>query len=65
MNPFKFTAWITPLWIIMAIAYDYLAFRLWGGSATISQVLRVWGDTYPVLLIALGCLLWHLFGKGQ
>jgi hypothetical protein len=65
MDTTKLTGWLTLTWVVAAIGYDYLAYRLWGSQATISHVLRMWSDGYPVLLIALGCLIWHLFGKGQ
>jgi|DewCreStandDraft_4_1066084.scaffolds.fasta_scaffold237059_2 hypothetical protein len=57
------TKWITFAWIVAIILYDVWAYRQYGPEGTVSATLREWSEQYPVLLIALGCLLWHLFGK--
>jgi hypothetical protein len=52
-------------WISLAIIYDVLIYAQHQGDPTITRTLQRWTDDFPVLLIALGALLWHLFGKGR
>ena len=65
MKPHTLTQLFLLFWIGTAIAYDIWAYGKSGREATITHLLGEWVEQFPVLLIALGCLLWHLFGKGK
>jgi hypothetical protein len=65
MSPKYYTYFFVLLWIGAAIVWDLFVFRKWGAEATITRTLESWTEDFPILLIALGSLLWHLFGKGK
>ena len=65
LSPRAETALFLLWWISLAIIYDVLVFAQHGADPTITRTLQRWTDEFPVLLIALGSLLWHLFGKGK
>ena len=65
MQPKYYTYFFVLAWIGAAIGWDLFVFRRWGPEATITRTLEKWTDDFPILLIALGSLLWHLFGKGK
>ncbi len=65
MPPKYYTYLFVLAWIATAIGWDLFVYRQWGSEATITRTLEKWTDDFPILLIALGALLWHLFGKGK
>lgn len=62
MNPWRKR---TKLGLIGAFAvgcvYDLIAYNAGGNGATISRVLLSWATDYPIVAIAFGVLLGHLF----
>lgn len=65
MTPKVMTQLFLLAWISAAIVYDIWVFAKFGAEPTITRTLQRWTSDFPVLLIALGGLLWHLFGKGK
>jgi hypothetical protein len=51
-------------WISLAVIYDLLVVAQHGSDPTITRTLQRWVSDFPVLLVFLGGLLWHLFGTG-
>lgn len=46
---------------LLGCVYDLFAFTAAGNDATISRVLLGWATDYPIVAIAFGVLLGHLF----
>jgi hypothetical protein len=65
MSPKLLTNLFLLVWIAVAIGYDLWVYARYGREATITHTLAQWVEDFPILLIALGCLLWHLWGKGK
>jgi predicted transporter len=55
------TAWVITLLVFVAIAFDvFIGFRR-GQTNTISHQLLSIGQRYPILPLAIGVLLGHIF----
>jgi hypothetical protein len=65
MRPATLTQLLLLLWIAAAIGWDVFAYYRWGDAATVSVAIQTWARRWPLLLVALGMLLWHLFGTGK
>lgn len=63
MNPETVSKWLVLAWIMLLIAYDLFMIATFGKEASVSEALKKWVEWEPILLIALGCLIWHLFGR--
>lgn len=46
---------------VLGCVYDLIAYTNAGNEATISRVLLGWATDYPIVAIAFGVLLGHLF----
>ena len=46
---------------IIGCVYDVAAYTNAGNDATISRVMLAWAKDYPIVAIAFGVLLGHLF----
>ncbi len=59
------TGWFIVAVFALIVLYDLTAFCCWGESATISAVLRCWGQRwglFPYLIaFGMGALFAHLF----
>jgi hypothetical protein len=49
------------IWIIAAGAWDLFAGLKWGRQATISLVMGQWAHDWPIVALALGVILGHVF----
>jgi hypothetical protein len=55
------TAWILLAACTLAGGYDVLAYNMYGADATVTHVIRVWNHNYPILGVAVGAVIGHLF----
>lgn len=47
--------------LLLVGVYDYVAFLQAGEGATVTQVLRGWSASYPILPFCAGLVAGHLF----
>lgn len=47
--------------VLMTVAYDIFAYKVWGVDATISRVTLAWAREWPVVPFSVGVVVGHLF----
>jgi hypothetical protein len=61
MKPNSFTALLLLIVVLAAGVWDVIAGNKWGSTATISSVIYNWATRFPILPLAVGLVLGHLF----
>jgi len=47
--------------VLAIVLYDIAAYSLWGVSATVSRVTLGWASGLPIISLAIGVVIGHLF----
>lgn len=57
----QLTVWFLRLWVLAAVAWELYAFYRFGEEATISTVMLRWASDNPIIAVAVGVLIGHIF----
>lgn len=63
MSPHNLTTWFLVLWIAQAVLWDVWACARWGADGTISRVALYHCQHEPILALAVGVVIGHVFWR--
>ena len=47
--------------VVAVVVYDIVAYSVWGVGATVSRVTLGWASGLPIIALAIGVVIGHLF----